>query len=533
MTYGWAILIMLIVIAVLFYLGILNPRGVAPNSLAFSPGFTAYDYQLDSNGDLYLDLGQATGDDITIISIYCATDEGGESPAGSSPSTSQIKNGEHAIVANGNIHCIGAGDSGSFYKGKITIYYTKSISPFTHKAVGDLAHRLDGGTGGGSVTPGEPTSTPEPACTVTGDPPCNCDGYCAFNEDHDGCPWDCLEGASCNNNGICEEAEGETSANCPHDCHLLVMEGLQPNVGRWPTDTSYVYPVSESNGAIYKISFATTTSCTVGVDCEVLNDAIPTSNWGITTVDNEHSTTFDKIFFLDWDNDAIYYVSTGDGSLHSVIQSPGLGGDIGVDSQYVYAVDENTEQLVRAGISAGVPEAIADLSGITDNEIEGRIRTDSSHLYFFMCAHGAYTPCTLYRTTTKEPGATLDVLSSTFASPSATGGVYLNLYNGYLYWAQADGVYRTPTSASGPGDVEQLYSDTIVDKNAVVDGFDEQIFWANSELKMMKGPLDGSTEPVIAFDLTQHTYTAGGISAEYGYYADPALSNNVYRVPRP
>jgi len=146
MTYGWAILIMLVVIAVLFYLGVLNPRGVAPNSLTFPPGFSAYDYHLDENAHLFLDLGHTQGETITILSVLCAPQAGGDTPTGSAPYTAEIPNGEHRVVSNGGITCSGA--SGTFYKGKITIYYTKKDAPtFTHKIVGDLSHRLEPDSG--------------------------------------------------------------------------------------------------------------------------------------------------------------------------------------------------------------------------------------------------------------------------------------------------------------------------------------------------------------------------------------------------
>jgi len=246
MTYGWAILIMLVVIAVLFYLGILNPRGVAPNALAFPAGFTAYDYQLDSSARLYLDLGQATGDDITIISIRCARTAGGDSPSGYSPVTSLIPNGEHAIVANG-IQCEDA--AGTFYKGKVTVYYTKEGTPtFVHKVVGDLSHKIEAGSGSGGITPGEtpePTDTPEETPeetpqetafvppTPSVEPPCeggSPNGVCEISEDctcidcdgeQDGCP----EGEVCDFAlGICVTPPGPQGTPIT-ECQVISAPG--------------------------------------------------------------------------------------------------------------------------------------------------------------------------------------------------------------------------------------------------------------------------------------------------------------------
>ena len=60
MTYGWAILVIIIVIAVLFYIGVLNPRNVTPTVCNFPPGISCSSFKLTSpDGQLYLIIGQA------------------------------------------------------------------------------------------------------------------------------------------------------------------------------------------------------------------------------------------------------------------------------------------------------------------------------------------------------------------------------------------------------------------------------------------------------------------------------------------
>ena len=60
MTYGWAILIMLVVIAVLFYLGVFT-GGSVPKRCILPAGFTCADYAFVINGQL-----QPDGSDIRI-----------------------------------------------------------------------------------------------------------------------------------------------------------------------------------------------------------------------------------------------------------------------------------------------------------------------------------------------------------------------------------------------------------------------------------------------------------------------------------
>jgi len=171
MTYGWAILIMLVVIAVLFYLGIFNPRNVAPNSLTLPAGFSAHDYAINQNGGLVLDLGNGQGHPVTITGIACS-----DQPVSSNPNNAGIfmDSGTHAKVSNGEIPCSGT-VSGEFYKGKVYIWYSVEGSGFDKKAVGDISYRVPGGgaapptaTSAASPTPGgTPGETPEPTVTST------------------------------------------------------------------------------------------------------------------------------------------------------------------------------------------------------------------------------------------------------------------------------------------------------------------------------------------------------------------------------
>jgi len=94
MTYSWAILAIMVILAVLFYLGILNPKSAITPRCTFPPGsgFSCVTFKLNSSidrvnppypsnpyvnpnrvgeGNLRLEIGQATGHTITITSITC------------------------------------------------------------------------------------------------------------------------------------------------------------------------------------------------------------------------------------------------------------------------------------------------------------------------------------------------------------------------------------------------------------------------------------------------------------------------------
>jgi hypothetical protein len=73
MTYGWAILIIMVVLGVLYYLGVLNPSQLTPSQCAFPPGFSCTTYKLkSSSGNLSLQVGQGTGKTVIVTGVFCS-----------------------------------------------------------------------------------------------------------------------------------------------------------------------------------------------------------------------------------------------------------------------------------------------------------------------------------------------------------------------------------------------------------------------------------------------------------------------------
>src|SRR3989344_7880527 len=71
MTYGWAILVVLIAIGALAYFGVLSPQKFLPKSCTVGPGFSCEDAIVTTTGvDLVLRNGQ--GKDFTNVGIYSA-----------------------------------------------------------------------------------------------------------------------------------------------------------------------------------------------------------------------------------------------------------------------------------------------------------------------------------------------------------------------------------------------------------------------------------------------------------------------------
>jgi len=163
LTYGWAVLIMLAIIAVLFMLGIFSPSGLAPNSCVMPSGFGCYGYRIADGGELWLDLAQSTGKGITITKMACTAKEPVESGDFVSIPDIYIKSGKHQSLS-GYVHCtkedgVSTPAEGEYYRGTIYIDYVDEDTQMSHRLKGEISYRVEGAA---AATP-TPAATP-PAC---------------------------------------------------------------------------------------------------------------------------------------------------------------------------------------------------------------------------------------------------------------------------------------------------------------------------------------------------------------------------------
>jgi hypothetical protein len=183
MTYGWAILVIVIVIAALFYLGVMNPARMTPTSCTLRPGFSCSSFKLESGtGNLNLKLGQASGHPIFIKAIKCTQE--------TVPNTASLANnipvpqGEMREITggiSGNIvQCLDASGNplpasdtqvGSLYKGKLYILYQEIDTGTDRLIIGDIAARFELVEAPLPTATPAPTATPTPTPTVTPTPP--------------------------------------------------------------------------------------------------------------------------------------------------------------------------------------------------------------------------------------------------------------------------------------------------------------------------------------------------------------------------
>ncbi len=164
-TNGWAILVVVILLAVLFYIGVLSPQNTTPNTCLFQPGFSCYTFKVgNGTGSLELDFGQATGRSIQVTGISCSQNATAALHTSPLAEDVTVPSGEHRWITGGTsnnsgIICEGAtGVAGTRYKGTACVNYTESGTNAQRLVCGEINARLEPA----SIPSGSPTTTPFP-----------------------------------------------------------------------------------------------------------------------------------------------------------------------------------------------------------------------------------------------------------------------------------------------------------------------------------------------------------------------------------
>ncbi|HLC72256.1 MAG TPA: hypothetical protein VJH37_01620 [Candidatus Nanoarchaeia archaeon] len=70
MTYGWALLVVLIAIGALAFFGVLNPSKFLPNSCTLTPGFACNDFKAAASDDVItIVIQNGLGDNLNSVSL--------------------------------------------------------------------------------------------------------------------------------------------------------------------------------------------------------------------------------------------------------------------------------------------------------------------------------------------------------------------------------------------------------------------------------------------------------------------------------
>lgn len=151
MTYGWAIVVIIAVVSILFYLGIFSPFDLASNNCAMPSGFSCYSFTVYQGGSLVLDIGQSTGRTILVNRVAC--DEG--AAAHWTDVNESIESTMHGSIEN--VTCYNSDGTtpqyGDVYHGNVYIEYTDIGTGYTHHVQGEISF---------TVIEHRPTPTPSP-----------------------------------------------------------------------------------------------------------------------------------------------------------------------------------------------------------------------------------------------------------------------------------------------------------------------------------------------------------------------------------
>ena len=129
MTYGWAILVVLVAVGALAYFGVLSPDNFLPNRCTLPSGIGCTDHKVSSDG-VSVVLRNGLGYDMSGITVKvagCGTD--------SDPAT--MANGEDEI------YTIACTPSGSKFSGDLNVTYTLSDTGLSHTARGSIVAKVE------------------------------------------------------------------------------------------------------------------------------------------------------------------------------------------------------------------------------------------------------------------------------------------------------------------------------------------------------------------------------------------------------
>ena len=139
MTYGWAILVVLISIGALAYFGVLNPSRFLPSSCLLFAGLACTDFAVGDNSITLL-LQNGFGKDITIQSFNIINDAGGQACQwGVQNINLKMGDGQQKSISLGQCN---NGIIGTKFRGTIYITYL-TLDGLTHTRTGSLTSQVE------------------------------------------------------------------------------------------------------------------------------------------------------------------------------------------------------------------------------------------------------------------------------------------------------------------------------------------------------------------------------------------------------
>jgi len=134
MTYGWAILVVLVAIGALAYFGVLNPAQFLPSSCTITSGLGCDDFKV-TGGDTQtaeVILRNGFGQDMSGVVVAIGT-------CGTDNDPALIKNGDAVPYS---LTCSGL-TAGSRFQEDLNVTYTLGTSSLSHTAQGTITTKIE------------------------------------------------------------------------------------------------------------------------------------------------------------------------------------------------------------------------------------------------------------------------------------------------------------------------------------------------------------------------------------------------------
>jgi len=150
-TYGWAILILAVVIAALAVLGFFSPQSAAGTTCVINQGFTCTQPYLSSNGILSFTLVQNKYQDVNVTGVGCSSNSSNSHiTAPYNPPSNQI-NMHQATSHVFNVQCYSntgnfVGAVGTPFAGDIYVNYVDDVAGFSYSATATVYAKITFGT---------------------------------------------------------------------------------------------------------------------------------------------------------------------------------------------------------------------------------------------------------------------------------------------------------------------------------------------------------------------------------------------------
>ena len=142
MTYGWAILVVLVAIGALAYFGVLSPDKLLPNKCLMTSGLSCDDARVSRNS-IQMKLTNSLGQDLKDINMHNYGCINTAIPVTGIPHNctgpSSLNNGQ---AATWTCTCT-AGLGGTKYSSSVGFYYTSIDSNIAHAVNGTIIQRIE------------------------------------------------------------------------------------------------------------------------------------------------------------------------------------------------------------------------------------------------------------------------------------------------------------------------------------------------------------------------------------------------------